>query len=226
METQDHKEPVSLLLFDDETEVLDSLVALLKGLKFPMYRYASAAAFNPSKAMVQNSVSIVDLHMPGGSGHEVIEKLQALDPGAVYLAHTATVTVNEATQLMMKKAITVLEKPADPSELIRYILKAIEQVKKRGELLALYERVNQQLRMLSPGERKIALRCAVYHENAQIAEASSLSIRTVEGHRMNIANKIGKAEAKELYRELALYMINKYPFRLPSLFSTDDLAET
>lgn len=216
---------VSLLLFDDESEVLDSLAYLLKRLGNPIYRYASAADFTPSTALVQRSVSIVDLHMPGGHGGEVIDILQRKDPGATYLAHTATATVSEATKLMMRNALTVLEKPADPSELMRFVIKAITHVDRRVALLDMSDRIAGQLSLLTSKEKKIALRCAVYHENQQIADISNLSVRTVEGHRMNIANKLGKAEAKELYRELALYMINKYSYRLPNLFGDDDLAD-
>lgn len=213
---------VTFLLFDDEPDVLDSLSALLKPNGLPIYSYRSGAHFQPDKELASRSVSIVDLNMPGGDGFSVIEKLQEQDPGAVFMVHTATATVSTATELMMKRAATILEKPSEPDEFIDWARRCVERVQTRMALVDLTDQINESLDVLSRKEQQIALRCAVYHENKEIAERSHLSVRTVEGHRMSIANKLGKTAAKTLYRQLAEYLINKHPYRLPALCIDDD----
>lgn len=213
---------VTYLLFDDDQDVLNSLSALLKPSGLPIHSYRSGAQFQPDRELATRSVSIIDLNMPGGDGFSVIQKLQDQDPGAVFMVHTATATVGSATQLMMKRAATILEKPSEPEEFLKWSSKCLEQAQTRIGLVELTDRVNEMLQVLSRKEQMIALRCAVYHENKEIAERSCLSIRTVEGHRMSIANKLGKTTAKTLYRELAEHLINRHAYRLPPL-CTDEL---
>ncbi len=54
--------------------------------------------------------------------------------------------------------------------------------------------------ILSPRELEVLKLMAEGHTNRQIAEILHLSVRTVEGHRANLANKLGLSSPIQLVR--------------------------
>ncbi|MCP4150435.1 MAG: response regulator, partial [bacterium] len=87
-----------ILIIDDEEIVLDSCTAI-----FADSNYQVATAMNGSLGFrlareYQPDLVFVDLKMPGISGLEVLEKIQALDPTIVTVVITGYATVSSAVE--------------------------------------------------------------------------------------------------------------------------------
>lgn len=71
-------------------------------------------------------LALLDLRMPGLSGIEVMEQLQARDPGLLCLVITAYATLETAVQATKRGAYDYLAKPFTPEELLSVVNRALE----------------------------------------------------------------------------------------------------
>jgi len=209
-------EALAIVSFESHSPELDQLERLLAGLNCTVQKYQD---LHRTQINIRHSLFIVDPTALPDTDTHAIEGLLEIDPGATFLIYTPQAIMNSKLASLMHRAYDFIQKPADPENLYLLIERALNHVRRRSQLLTLTDGIASQIKILSVAERKIALRCAVYHENSEIAQVSHLSVRTVEGHRLNINHKLGKQGAKGLYRDLAQYMIGKYPYRLPNLFN-------
>jgi FixJ family two-component response regulator len=116
-----------ILIIDDEEVILDSCASILHAEK-----YEVAAAPDGTRGLEQArefrpDVTVVDLKMPGLSGHDVIERLRALDPDAVVVVITGYATVSSAVESMRRGAYDFLPKPFTPDEFRLILRRALEK---------------------------------------------------------------------------------------------------
>jgi two-component system sensor histidine kinase/response regulator len=116
-----------ILIIDDEEVILDSCASILRAEK-----YEVAAAPDGTRGLEQArefrpDVTVVDLKMPGLSGHDVIERLRALDPDAVVVVITGYATVSSAVESMRRGAYDFLPKPFTPDEFRLILRRALEK---------------------------------------------------------------------------------------------------
>lgn len=105
-----------ILIIDDEEVVLDSCTQILEGSP-----YHAATAMDGAFGLelireFKPDVVFVDLKMPGISGFDVLERIQAYDPTIVTIVITGYATVNSAIEAIKKGAFDFLPKPFTPDE--------------------------------------------------------------------------------------------------------------
>jgi DNA-binding NtrC family response regulator len=143
--------PIRLLIVDDDDELRDSLAQ-----RFGRLGMAISTAANAEKALAlagntRHDVALLDLHLPGMDGLELLAKLKGLQPEAEALLLTAHSSVETAVEAMKRGAYDYLTKPFRLSDLEVHILKAFEKVR-----LARRERQwVEQLRYESPRYRLV-----------------------------------------------------------------------
>ncbi|MGB9600749.1 MAG: sensor histidine kinase, partial [Myxococcota bacterium] len=72
-------------------------------------------------------IALIDLKMPGISGHELIERISKLDKDIVIIVITAYASIENAIEAMQKGASDFLPKPFTPDELRFAIKKAADK---------------------------------------------------------------------------------------------------
>src|SRR5262245_47971824 len=120
--------PLRLLIVDDDDQLRQALVR-----RFQRQGLAVTEAADAEEALAKADhsrwdVALLDLHLPGMSGIELLEKLKALQPELEALMLTAQSSIETAIQAMKRGAYDYLTKPFPLPELEVHIQKAYEKV--------------------------------------------------------------------------------------------------
>jgi DNA-binding NtrC family response regulator len=142
---------IRLLIVDDDDDLRTSLVS-----RFSRLGMAVTAAVSAEDALAKGShtrfdVALLDLHLPGMDGIDLLAKLKELQPEVEALMLTAHSSIESAVEAMRRGAYDYLTKPFRLPDLEVHIQKAYEKVN-----LARRERQwVEQLRYESPRYRLV-----------------------------------------------------------------------
>jgi two-component system invasion response regulator UvrY len=184
--------PGTVLLADDHALVREGLKRLLARAGFSAVAEAKDGGEALQKAEeLRPDLVLWDLLMPGG-GLEGLRRLREKVPEAKILVLTALDTPGLGEEVLRAGAQGLVEKTADPEEILRAIHAVL-----RGETLVPLEenlttREEEILRLLAQGLRL-----------AEIAEKLGISPKTVESHLEHLKEKLRCKSVPEL-RALAL----------------------
>jgi two-component system, sensor histidine kinase and response regulator len=116
-----------ILVIDDEEVIRDSCTQALAKVG-----YVVKSAENADKGLellqpFDPDVVLVDLKMPGKSGIEVLEEIQAIDPNIIKIVITGFATVSSAIDAMKKGAYDFIPKPFTPEEIRVIVARGLER---------------------------------------------------------------------------------------------------
>lgn len=129
-----------LLIVDDDAEFRELLLRHLERRGFAVQAAASAQHALQAALRRHFDVAVVDMHMPGLSGLELLNQFKAAHPDCAVLILTGQGSIDTAVQAMRAGAFHYLLKPCSLAELEVQITKAAEHRK--------LEKENQQLQQL------------------------------------------------------------------------------
>ena len=112
--------PPHVAIVDDEEQVRKALKRLLVASGFEVESYASGKEFLATKHQRADCV-VLDLHMPGMSGLEVLEELRATRRDLPALIITAYDTAEARAQCLAAGASAYLRKPLEERVLLNSI---------------------------------------------------------------------------------------------------------
>jgi len=139
-----------ILIADDEPEMAQLLGQLMhrEGLT-PLLAKDGKEALQMVRAG-DPDVLLADLKMPGMDGMELMRKVRALDPELPVILITGYAEVGGAVEAIRAGAHDYLPKPFEHQQVIRVVLRALNERRLRVELRRLADHVNQ---VLSPREK-------------------------------------------------------------------------
>ncbi len=126
----------TILIVDDEHSVRVSLQAVFEG----DYQVLAASDGEEALRVAESGapdVAVVDLMMPGMSGHELIPKLKELDPDMAVVVLSAMNDVQSVVQAVQVGAARYLTKPFEVSELKLVVKMALQEKEKSVGITAL-----------------------------------------------------------------------------------------
>ena len=192
-------EPV-VFVVDDDPGMRDSTSALLDSAGLRSRTFEAAEQFLNEYSPDTEGCLVLDLHMPGISGTDLIERMRAKQYMLPVLVVSGTGTIPVAVQVMKLGIVDFLEKPVDPRLLIAKVRAALElDVSRRADAASLAQ-VRQRLSQLTVRERELLQLLVSGSSNKQIASQLGISVKTVENHRAHIMAKTGAANAADLVR--------------------------
>jgi two-component system response regulator DctR len=197
-------------LVDDEDVVRDAVAWLLRSRRLLSDGYDSAETFEkaldemlgarPGDWPTSPACLLLDLRMSGMSGLQLFERLA--DRGLIEALPVIFLTghgdVPTAVAAVKRGAFDFVEKPFSNNTLVDRIEQALEV---SGDAIrARRERTRRRsmLDLLSEREREVMALMAEGLPNKLIADALTLSVRTVEVHRARVFDKLGVGSAVEL----------------------------
>ena len=121
------RSPLRLLIVDDDEDLRLTLADYFRRLGAAVTAAASAEEALATAGTTRYDVALLDLHLPGIDGLELLAKLKGLQPEAEALLLTAHSSVETAVQAMKHGAYDYLTKPFRLPDLEVHVQKAFEK---------------------------------------------------------------------------------------------------
>jgi two-component system response regulator FixJ len=191
-----------IYLVDDDDAVrasLHSLLSLRPDLAVRSFR--SGDAFLDGAAELDSGVLLLDFHMPGSSGVDVLDAIREGFAGkfaAVILTGEGNVAL--AVQVMKMGALDFVEKPYEAETLLRIVDVAFSRLAQDSAAAAHAEQARAKIEGLSPRERDVLMGLIEGRANKVIAYELDISPRTVEIYRANLMTKLHVRSLPEALR--------------------------
>jgi RNA polymerase sigma factor (sigma-70 family) len=185
-------------IVDDDDAMRDSLKWLLESRGLAVELYASGEAF--LKAFDNNfrGCLVLDVRMPGMTGLDLYEQLQARASTLPVIFITGHGDVPMAVSALKKGAADFIEKPFNDQDMLRLIESCIKQDRAAAAKRAQNASLAQRLDSLTQREREVLDLVVAGKLNKQIADELGISIKTVEVHRSRVMQKMGANSVAEL----------------------------
>ena len=135
---------IDLLIVDDETDFRESACRYFARLGFRVDQAEDGEEALNVSTNKDFDVIVLDIHMPGMNGIQVLEELTKRDPVPKVIMLTGGGTIENAVESIKKGAYDFLTKPTKLEELGRMIMRACEAKKLEKENLQLKEVIKRQ----------------------------------------------------------------------------------
>jgi FixJ family two-component response regulator len=191
---------VPVFIVDDDSSVRDALVLLLKIEGYAPQCFGDGASFLEAVQNVSPACVILDLHLPGESGFEILRKLAAERLAAPVLVISGVADIATAVEAMKYGALDFLEKPFSSDTIVGRVRAAVKvwREARGGEIDGLANFPGRHL--LTCREREVLCQVARGASNKEAGRRLGISPRTVEVHRARIMDKLGARNAADLIR--------------------------
>ena len=185
---------------DDDASARESLCWLLETEGIPARPFDSAEAFLAAYSSDWQGCITVDIRMPGQSGLQLQEALNAWHNRMPVIVLTGHADVPIAIRAMKQGAFDFLEKPYADDELLDCVRRALEL----GREIDRAERETviaaKAIEQLTEREREVMCLVVDGHTNKAVAAELGISEKTVEVHRARVMEKTGARSLSELVR--------------------------
>jgi two-component system response regulator FixJ len=189
-----------IFVVDDDPMVLNALSIMLSRAGYQVTPFAEGASFLAAARSRTPACIILDVHMPGRSGLDILKELNGEQyPAPIFIVSGAG-DIPMAVEAIKNGALDFIEKPFDATTLVTHVRDAIEAWSRRrgngGRLLGTFRGHDQ----LTSRERDVLSQIASGSSNKQAGRELGISPRTIEVHRARILEKLGAKNAADLVR--------------------------
>ncbi len=185
-------------IVDDDDAMRDSLKWLLESRGLTVELYPSAEAFLGAFNREFCGCLVLDVRMPGMSGLDLYEQLQARASTLPVIFITGHGDVPMAVSALKKGAADFIEKPFNDQDMLRLIESCRKQDRAAAAKRAESASVAQRVDSLTQREREVLALIVAGKLNKQIADELGISIKTVEVHRSRVMEKMSANSVAEL----------------------------
>ena len=190
----------TVYLIDDDADVRDALVLLLRTMGFAPRPFAGVQPFLERPDSRQDGCLVVDIRMPGTSGLQLLERMAKEAGGMPTVMITGHGDVAACRRAFKAGAVDFLTKPIDEQVLLEAIEAAFAALDTRNRTEAARADRDARMAKLTQREREILDLVAEGLSTKEIARTLAVSPRTVETHRAHIAEKLGAGSVAEMVR--------------------------
>lgn len=214
-------EQPTVYIVDDDNAMRRSTAMILEAADLPYKAFESAQTFIDEYKPNSPGCLILDLHMPGMNGMELIQKLVAENLQIPVIVVSGTGTIPIAVQGMKLGVKDFLEKPVHPTVLLEKVQAALAldaaQRSEGAELGA----IRKKFAELTTRENEVLQLIVEGLPNKLIARRMNISIKTVTNHRANLIEKAGAVNTADLVR---MWMLIKPADATPAEQTAQDAA--
>jgi FixJ family two-component response regulator len=192
-----------IFVVDDDAAVRDTLSVVLSASGYEVICFADGAAL---LAMARNrtpAAILLDVHIPGKSGLDILKELHGEDYPAPIFMISGQGDIAMAVSAIKNGALDFIEKPFRGTDLVTRLDEAIDAYARRHA-----QKVGSGIATLNfPGrepltrrEREVLEQFTAGASNKEAGRTLGISPRTIEDHRANIMKKLGARNAADLVR--------------------------
>jgi FixJ family two-component response regulator len=193
-----------IFVVDDDPAVRDTLSMVLSAGGYQVICFADGAALLGVARTRTPSCILLDVHIPGKSGLDILKELHGEDYPAPIFMISGQGDISMAVNAIKSGALDFIEKPFRGSEIVARLDEAIEAYARRQ---AESNSASRIATMHFPGrepltrrEREVLEQFTAGASNKEAGRHLGISPRTIEDHRANIMKKLGARNAADLVR--------------------------
>ncbi len=190
-----------IYIVDDDSSVRDALELVFRLEGYETSGFTNGTDFlAAAKADVPDCV-LLDVHMPGKSGLDVLSELKAHEFPAPIFIISGQGDIPMAVGAVKQGAFDFIEKPFDADTVVERVGEAIEKFAARREQTAGSSIIAPETaELLTPREREVLIEITGGASNKEAGRTLGISPRTIEVHRARIMEKLGAKNAADLVR--------------------------
>ena len=189
-----------IFVVDDDSHVREGIRSLLETEGRTVEDFESCESFLEAYRPGREACLLVDGYLPGMTGLELLQRLQARGDRLPAIMITGNSDVPMAVAAMKAGASDFIEKPVGRGELLAGVERALEQSRDTTKLSAWRRDASERIAKLTSRQRQIMDMVLSGHPSKNIAADLRLSQRTVENHRASIMKKMGARSLPALAR--------------------------
>jgi two-component system, LuxR family, response regulator FixJ len=192
-----------IFIVDDDPAAREVLATLLEHAGFSVTRFADGTSVMREARARAPACIILDLHLPGSSGLDILAALDAKRYPAPILVVSGHSDVPGVVEAIKRGAFDYIEKQRIGDSLIARVHEAVQAVGQRPANDAAVEAaptVFPGSASLTPREHEVLAQIVDCASNKEAAVRLGISRRTVEIHRAHIMQKLGAKNSVDLMR--------------------------
>ncbi|SHL56466.1 response regulator transcription factor [Roseibium suaedae] len=190
-------EPKAIYIVDDDPAVRDALSVVFSMEGFVVETFSDGDTFIDSASKTQPACVMLDVHMPGRSGIEILKALNADHYPAPIFIISGQGDIPMAVEAIRNGAFDFIEKPFTADTVVERVNEGIMAMSQRGaDQPGTFEGADQ----LTRREREVLDAITGGASNKEAGRLLGISPRTVEVHRARIMEKLGARNAADLVR--------------------------
>jgi two-component system, LuxR family, response regulator FixJ len=201
--SQGHFSKEEIFIVDDDAAVRDSLSMVFSLQGYDVVGLSDGASLLSAARQRTPACIILDVHMPGRSGLDILKELNADAYGAPILIISGQGDIAMAVDAIKNGALDFIEKPFDGQGVLRRVREAIDAWRRRQESTG-----SSSVRaarfpgrdLLTQREIDVLDQIASGASSKEAGRQLGISFRTVEVHRARIMEKLGAKNAVDLAR--------------------------
>jgi len=188
-----------IFVVDDDPAVRETLSIVLSGAGYRVTRFADGAAFLAAAKEQSPLCIILDVHIPGRSGLDILKQLNAQDYPVPIFIMSGQGDIAMAVDAIKNGALDFIEKPFKGGEVLARVREAIETTGRRNapDVTALNFPGREPL---TRREQEVLAALMTGSSNKEMGRELGISPRTIEVHRGRIVEKLGAKNTADLIR--------------------------
>ncbi len=191
-------EAKAIYIVDDDPAVRDALSVVFNMEGFVVETFSDGDTFVQSASKTHPACVILDVHMPGRSGIEILKALNAEDYPAPIFIISGQGDIPMAVEAIRNGAFDFIEKPFNAETVVSRINDGISAMEKRQ---AESDGTSfEGAELLTRREKEVLKEITGGASNKEAGRVLGISPRTVEVHRARIMEKLGARNAADLVR--------------------------
>lgn len=191
--------PENVYVVDDDAAVRDALSVMLALEGFQVFGFADGDSFLAAVRQHQPDCIILDVHMPGRSGLDILKELHQRQSAVPLFIISGQGDIPMAVDAIKNGALDFIEKPFHAETLVARIRDAIAASRQKaqsfsGSRLARFPGRD----LLTPREFQVLELIANGASSKEAGRHLGISPRTIEVHRARVMEKLGAKNTIDL----------------------------
>lgn len=187
----------AIYIVDDDPAVRDALSVLFNMEGYVVETFSDGDAFVNSAQKSVPACVMLDVHMPGRSGIEILKALNAENYPAPIFIISGQGDIPMAVEAIRNGAFDFVEKPFSAETVLERVRESIALSRQQSEATAASF---QGADLLTRRELEVLKEITDGASNKEAGRTLGISPRTVEVHRARIMEKLGARNAADLVR--------------------------
>jgi two-component system, LuxR family, response regulator FixJ len=195
--------PGEIFVVDDDAAIRDLLAMLLSRRGYKVAGFADGMSFMAAIRTQSPACILLDVHIPGKSGLDILKELNARNHPAPVLIISGKGDIAMAVDAIKSGALDFIEKPFSGADVVARVEEAIAADVKRQAAVGGTEKSQFYFpgrEPLTAREQDVLSQLVGGATNKEAGQQLGISYRTIEIHRARIMEKLGAKNAADLVR--------------------------